>query len=78
MLFRSSQLLTAFVGLNDTTWYALFDAAMTDAEQLAAARLLMEGGMPPSAAARQAAAGTPYRKGEIYRALLRQQDPPAE
>lgn len=37
-----SQLLTAFVGLNDTTWYALFDAAMTDAEQLAAARLLME------------------------------------
>ena len=37
-----SQLLTAFVGLGDIAWYALFDAAMTDAEQLAAARLLME------------------------------------
>lgn len=54
------------------------EAAPTLDQAVQAARLLMEGGMPPSAAARQAAAGTPYRKGEIYRALLRQQDPPAE
>lgn len=54
------------------------EAAPTLDQAVQAARLLMEGGMPPAAAARQAAAGTPYRKGEIYRALLRQQDPPAE
>ncbi len=40
-------------------------------DAVAAARTLMEGGMPPSAAAKQAAAGTPYSKGEIYRQLVR-------
>lgn len=40
-------------------------------DAVAAARTLMEGGTPPSAAARQAAAGTPYSKGEIYRQLVR-------
>ena len=30
----------------------------------------LEGGMPPSAAAKQAAAGTPFAKGEIYKALI--------
>ena len=37
---------------------------------VAAARRLLEAGMPPSAAARQAAAGTPFSKGEIYRELI--------
>lgn len=45
--------------------------APTLEEAVAAARTLMEGGTPPSAAARQAAAGTPYSKGEIYRQLVR-------
>lgn len=47
----------------------------TLAEAVAAARKLMAEGMPPSAAAKQAAAGTPFRKGELYRALL--EDAPA-
>ena len=37
---------------------------------VAAAHRLLEAGMPPSAAARQAAAGTPFSKGEIYRELI--------
>ena len=37
---------------------------------VAAARRLLEAGMPPSAAARQAAAGTPFTKGEIYKELI--------
>lgn len=45
-------------------------AAPTLEEAVAAAGQLIEGGMPPSAAARQAAAGTPYSRGEIYKALL--------
>ena len=45
--------------------------APTLEDAVAAARTLMEGGTPPSAAARQAAAGTPYSKGEIYRQLVR-------
>ena len=45
--------------------------APTLEDTVAAARTLMEGGTPPSAAARQAAAGTPYSKGEIYRQLVR-------
>ena len=44
--------------------------APTLAEAVAAAERLMEQGMAPSAAARQAAAGTPFSKGEIYRALV--------
>ena len=45
--------------------------APTLEDAVAAARTLMEGGTPPSAAAKQAAAGTPYSKGEIYRQLVR-------
>ena len=44
----------------------------TLAEAVAAAERLMADGMAPSAAAKQAAAGTPYSKGEIYRALVTQ------
>ena len=42
----------------------------TLAEAVAAAERLMADGMAPSAAAKQAAAGTPFSKGEIYRALV--------
>ncbi len=49
---------------------ALADDAPTLAEAVAAASALIEGGMPPAAAARQAAAGTPYSKSEVYKALL--------
>ena len=45
------------------------DAPTLD-EAVAAAERLMEQGMAPSAAAKQAAAGTPFSKGEIYRALV--------
>lgn len=44
----------------------------TLAEAVAAAERLMADGMAPSAAAKQAAAGTPFSKGEIYRALVTQ------
>lgn len=47
------------------------EEAPTLEDAVAAARTLMEGGTPPSAAAKQAAAGTPYSKGEIYRQLVR-------
>ena len=46
--------------------------APTLAEAVAAAERLMADGMAPSAAAKQAAAGTPFSKGEIYRALVTQ------
>ena len=42
----------------------------TLAEAVAAAERLMADGMAPSAAAKQAAAGTSFSKGEIYRALV--------
>ena len=41
-------------------------------EAVEAARLLMDRGMPPTAAAKQAAAGTPFGKSEIYRQLIGQ------
>ena len=44
--------------------------APTLEEAVAAAERLMADGMAPSAAAKQAAAGTPFSKGEIYRALV--------
>ena len=47
------------------------DAPTLD-EAVAAAERLMADGMAPSAAAKQAAAGTPFSKGEIYRALVTQ------
>ena len=34
---------------------------------------LQAGGVPPSAAAKQAAAGTPFSKGQIYRELIREE-----
>ena len=47
------------------------DAPTLD-EAVAAAERLMEQGMAPSAAAKQAAAGTPFSRGEINRALVTQ------
>ena len=44
--------------------------APTLEEAVAAAERLMADGMAPSAAAKQAAAGTPFSKGEIYKALV--------
>lgn len=44
--------------------------APTLAEAVAAAKALQAGGMPPAAAAKQAAVGSPFSKGEIYRAML--------
>ena len=52
---------------------AVADAAPTKEDVVAAARALLAGGTPPSAAAKQAAAGTPFSKGEIYKALIAQE-----
>ena len=49
---------------------ALDDGAPALEQAVAAARALLAQGLPPAAAARQAAAGTPYGKNEIYRALV--------
>lgn len=50
------------------------DAVQADAptkeDVVAAARALQQGGLPPAAAAKQAAAGTPFSKGEIYKELI--------
>lgn len=50
------------------------DAVQADAptkeDVVAAARTLQQGGLPPAAAAKQAAAGTPFSKGEIYKELI--------
>ena len=46
-------------------------AAPTLEQAVAAARALLAEGTPPSAAAKQAAAGTPFSKAEIYREMLR-------
>lgn len=48
------------------------DAPPTLEEAVAAARRLMADGLPPAAAARQAAAGTPFSKNEVYRQLIAQ------
>lgn len=45
--------------------------APTLEEAVAAAERLMADGMAPSAAAKQAAAGTPFSKGEIYKELVK-------
>ena len=45
--------------------------APTLEEVVAAARALQAGGAAPAAAARQAAAGTPFSKGEVYKAMVR-------
>ncbi len=46
------------------------DAAPTLEEVVAAARALQAGGMPPAAAAKQAASGTGFSKGEIYKKMV--------
>ena len=51
---------------------AVADAAAPTLEQaVAAARALQADGLPPAAAAKQAAAGTPFSKGEIYKELIK-------
>lgn len=45
-------------------------AAPTLEEAVAAARALQADGLPPAAAAKQAAAGTPFSKGDVYRQLI--------
>ena len=45
-------------------------AAPTLEEAVAAARTLQANGLPPAAAAKQAAVGTPFSKGEIYKQLI--------
>ena len=56
------------------------NAAQNDAPALetvtALARQLLAGGASPAAAARQAAAGTPFTRGEIYKALLAARETP--
>lgn len=47
---------------------------LTKAEVVAAARALLRAGTPPSAAAKQAAAGTPFSRGEIYKELIADRD----
>ena len=50
------------------------DAVQADAptkeDVVAAARALQQGGLPPAAAAKQAAAGTPFTMGEFYKELI--------
>lgn len=46
------------------------EAEITLPAAVAAARLLMTQGTPPAAAARQAARGTPFAKGDIYKELI--------
>ena len=58
----------------------LFPAAQAAAEEVtlpdavATARLLMAQGTPPAAAAKQAAKGTPFSKGDIYKELIAAKD----
>ncbi len=50
------------------------EAPLTRADVTAAARRLLEQGLSLSAAAKQAAAGTPFARGEIYKALLAERE----
>lgn len=47
---------------------------LTRVDVVAAARALLRAGTPPSAAAKQAAAGTPFSRGEIYKELIADRD----
>lgn len=49
-------------------------AELTKDDVVAAAKVLLRGGTPPSAAAKQAAAGTPFSRGEIYKELISDRD----
>ena len=59
---------------------AVMNAAQAAAEEVtlpdavATARLLMAQGTPPAAAAKQAAKGTPFSKGDIYKELIAAKD----
>ena len=55
-----------------TADFALSAASLPDA--VATARLLMAQGTPPAAAAKQAAKGTPFSKGDIYKELIAAKD----
>ena len=50
------------------------EAPLTRTDVTAAARQLLEQGLSLSAAAKQAAAGTPFARGEIYKALLAERE----
>ena len=50
------------------------EVPLTRADVTAAARQLLEQGLSLSAAAKQAAAGTPFARGEIYKALLAERE----
>lgn len=50
------------------------DAPLTKEDVVAAARALLHSGTPPSAAAKQAAVGTPFSRGEIYKELIADRD----
>ena len=47
---------------------------LTKEDVVATARALLNSGTPPSAAAKQAAAGTPFSRGEIYKELIADRD----
>ncbi len=49
-------------------------AGLTKDDVVAAAKALLRSGTPPSAAAKQAAAGTPFSRGEIYKELISDRD----
>lgn len=49
-------------------------AELTKDDVVAAAKVLLRSGTPPSAAAKQAAAGTPFSRGEIYKELISDRD----
>lgn len=49
-------------------------AGLTKDDVVAAAKVLLRSGTPPSAAAKQAAAGTPFSRGEIYKELISDRD----
>lgn len=49
-------------------------AELTKDDVVAAAKALLQSGTPPSAAAKQAAAGTPFSRGEIYKELISDRD----
>ena len=49
-------------------------AGLTKDDVVAAAKALLRSGKPPSAAAKQAAAGTPFSRGEIYKELISDRD----
>ena len=65
--------LTYIDGKSD--WIDLSAAEeVTLPDAVATARLLMAQGTPPAAAAKQAAKGTPFSKGDIYKELIAAKD----